>query len=114
VTPDLPCCPKKGQSHAATPAPADSGLADKLDQADIIAGMKNVNGRVMACNDRFHVAGAFKVKVTVANDGSVSAATASAPIMGTGAAGCVESAVRGARFKRTKTSITFNYPYTFR
>ncbi len=76
--------------------------------------MKNVNGRVMGCNDKAKGAGAFKVKVTVAADGSVAAAQASAPVAGTAAAGCVESAVKGARFKKTKQSITFNYPYTFR
>jgi predicted Zn finger-like uncharacterized protein len=117
VTPDLPCCPKKGQAHPAaqpTASAADPGLPDRLDQSDIIAGMKNVSTRVMSCNDRFHVAGAFKVKVTVASDGSVQAATASPPVAGTGAASCVESAVRGAHFKRSKNSITFNYPYTFR
>jgi len=60
------------------------------------------------------VPGAFKVKVTVSADGSVTNAGASAPIAGTGAAACVEGAVRSARFKKTKSSITFNYPYTFR
>jgi predicted Zn finger-like uncharacterized protein len=122
VTPDLPCCPKKGgaahAAPAATPAPsaapADSGLAEKLDQSDIIAGMKNVNGRVLGCNDKARGAGAFKVKVTVGTDGSVSSASAGPPVAGTAAAGCVEAAVRGAHFKRTKQSITFNYPYTFR
>ena len=90
-----------------------SSLPDKLDQSDIIAGMKNVNARVLGCNDRAKGAGAFKVKVTVTPDGSVSAASASPPVAGTAAAGCVESAVRTAKFKKTKNSITFNYPYTF-
>jgi hypothetical protein len=92
----------------------DSSLPDRLEQADIIAGMKAVNGRVMACNDRTRVPGTFKVKVTVGADGSVNSATAGPPVQGTAAESCVESAVKGARFKRTKNSITFNYPYTFR
>ena len=75
--------------------------------------MKNVNARVLGCNDKAKGAGAFKVKVTVGADGNVSAAQASPPVAGTAAAGCVEGAVRGAKFKKTKSSITFNYPYTF-
>lgn len=117
VTPDLPCCPRRnapGSQPKPTAAATDSSLPDKLDQADIIAGMKNVNARVMVCNDKAKGAGQFKVKVTVAPDGSVSNAQALAPLGGTPAAGCVESAVKAARFKRTKQPITFNYPYTFR
>jgi len=114
VTPDLPCCPKKAGSAAPTRAPStDSSVPDKLDQSDIIAGMKNVNARVLGCNDKAKGAGAFKVKVTVGPDGSVSAAQASPPVAGTAAASCVEGAVRSAKFKKTKNSITFNYPYTF-
>jgi hypothetical protein len=112
VTPDLPCCPKRGGE--SRPSSADSNLPDRLEQSDIINGMKAVNGRVMACNDRTRVPGAFKVKITVAADGRVSNASAGSPVAGTAAAGCVENAVRGARFKKTKNSITFNYPYTFR
>ncbi len=115
VTPDLPCCPKRGGSSTRPAASSsDSNLPDKLEQSDIIAGMKAVNGRVNACNDRFRVSGAFKVKVTVGADGSVDKAAAGAPIAGTPAAACVENAVRSARFKKTKNPITFNYPYTFR
>ena len=113
VTPDLPCCPKRGSSSRPSSG-GDSSLPDRLEQADIIAGMKAVNGRVMACNDRTRVPGTFKVKVTVGADGSVNSATAGPPVQGTAAESCVESAVKGARFKRTKNSITFNYPYTFR
>jgi hypothetical protein len=76
--------------------------------------MRSVNGRVMACNDRHRVPGTFKVRVTVAGSGSVSSVSAGPPVSGTPAESCVENAVKGARFKRTKNSITFNYPYTFR
>ena len=60
------------------------------------------------------VAGAFKVKVTVNAEGSVTAASAGAPMGGTDTGGCVEGAVRGAKFKRAKGGITFSYPYSFR
>ena len=56
----------------------------------------------------------YAIKPVFAPDGSVSNAQALAPLGGTPAAGCVESAVKAARFKRTKQPITFNYPYTFR
>ncbi len=128
VTPDLPCCPKnKGGSVAAkpsAPAPAappspyggggsDSSLPDKLDQPAIITGMQSVTGKVMACNDRFHIAGAFKIAITVSADGNVTAASATPPIGGTPAGTCAEGAVHGAHFKKTKNPITFKYPFTF-
>ncbi len=113
VTPDLPCCPKKSERPKEA-APVASNLPDKLDQADIITGMKVISGRIQACNDTYRVAGGFKVKVTVGADGAVTAATASPPMGGTPTGSCVEKAVRGARFKKTKNSITFNYPYNFR
>jgi predicted Zn finger-like uncharacterized protein len=113
VTPDLPCCPKKGDRPKEAAAPAASNLPDKLDQADIIAGMKVISGKIQSCNDTYRVAGSFKVKVTVGADGAVSAATASPPMGGTPTGSCVEKAVRAAKFKKTKNSITFNYPYNF-
>jgi predicted Zn finger-like uncharacterized protein len=112
VTPDLPCCPQKGGRKEPSGG-NDSNLPDKLEQGDIIAGMKGVGGRVAACNDTYKVAGAFKVKITVSADGSVSAASAQAPMGGTPTGSCVEKAVKGAKFKKTKNSITFNYPYNF-
>jgi predicted Zn finger-like uncharacterized protein len=110
VTPDLPCCPKK---KASTAAPVDSSLPERLEQPDIMAGMSAVNGRVGACNDRFKVAGQFKVRITVGADGNVSASQVQGAIAGTPEAGCVEAAVKGAHFKRTQKGITFSYPYSF-
>jgi predicted Zn finger-like uncharacterized protein len=113
VTPDLPCCPKRAERPKET-TPANSNLPEKLDQPDIIAAMRTVSGRVQSCNDTYRVAGAFKVRVTVAADGGVSAVAASPPMAGTPTGSCVEKAVKGAKFKKTKQSITFNYPYNFR
>jgi len=113
VTPDLPCCPKKGGDKPKEVA-ASGNLPEQLDQPDIIVGMKGVSGKVTGCNDTYRVAGAFKIKVTVGPDGNVTAATAQPPMAGTPTGSCVEKAVRAAKFKKTKRAITFNYPYNFR
>jgi len=109
VTPDLPCCGKK----KPTQQPVNPNLPDKIGQQEIIQGMQSVVPRVMGCNSKAPGAGQFKVRITVGADGGVSAASAGAPVAGTPAAGCVESAVRGAHFKQAKSGITFNYPFTF-
>jgi hypothetical protein len=67
----------------------------------------------MACNDQYHVAGAFKISITVNTDGNVIGAAATPPVGGTPAGTCAERAVHGAKFKKTKSPITFKYPFTF-
>jgi len=99
VNPDSPDC-KKQQP------------ADRLTRVDVVAGINQIKGKVMACGTAHKAAGTVKVKLTVGPNGKVVSAAAQDTFAGTAVGKCVEAAVKKASFRKVKGApMTVMYPF---
>lgn len=81
-------------------------------RAEVARAMRSVAALVDACTP---VIGSATIRVTIANDGHVSAATALGEFAGTGEGTCMESAVSRVRLAPfTESSLTVTYPFVLR
>jgi predicted Zn finger-like uncharacterized protein len=115
VEPDKACCKKYGRrpggSSRSDSGSADPSLPERPSRADVASGIGNVKGSVSACGSRAPGGGKVTVKIKIAPGGSVSSASATG---GTSSLnGCVESAVKRARFPRSQLGASVNYPFIF-
>jgi hypothetical protein len=97
---------------AAQPTVAAPTVSERPSRSDVATALRRVQSAVDACTtDVGHVT----IRLTVANDGSVSAAHATGDYAGTPAGACMADAVREARFPAfTATPMTISYPFTLR
>jgi outer membrane biosynthesis protein TonB len=111
------CCQKfrKGGSRPSggtAPRSGGSDLPEKLDRAMISEGVAKVKARVMGCGNRSSAKGQVKVSVKVTPAGSISSVSVTTtPDPGLGS--CVQSAMRGATFRKTQSGGSFSYPFVF-
>jgi predicted Zn finger-like uncharacterized protein len=114
VDPSLPCCSGGGsRSIASKPRGEDrSDLPEQLSHSDVSSGIGAVRGRVTSCGDKHSFKGTVTVKISISADGKVTGAAAD---KGPGDfQGCVASAIKSAKFKKTQKSLTVKYPFVFR
>ena len=114
VEPDKPCCKKYGRrsgSSGSSSRSADPNLPEQPSRGDVASGIGDVKGSVSACGSRAPGGGKVTVKIKISPSGSVSSASASGgnPSLN----GCVESAVRRARFPKSQNGVSVNYPFIF-
>ncbi|MDQ3333551.1 MAG: molybdopterin-binding protein [Myxococcota bacterium] len=103
-----PCCQRfKPQGEMFQPGSAD------LSKAQIKAGVDKLRPRVIACSEQHKdVKGTVKVAMSVDPEGNVTELSVqSAPADGLGE--CVASALRRAKFAKTKNGGSFTYPFVF-
>ena len=116
VEPDKPCCKKYGRrsggrSDSGSSGSADPSLPERPSRADVASGIGDVKGSVSSCGSRAPGGGKVTVKIKISPSGSVSSAKASG---GSGSLnGCVESAVKRARFPKSQLGASVNYPFIF-
>lgn len=115
VEPDKPCCKKygrrSGSSGSSSSRSSDPSLPEQPSRGDVASGISDVKGSVSACGSRAPGGGKVTVKIKISPSGSVSSASASG---GTASLnGCVESAVRRARFPKSQNGVSVNYPFIF-
>jgi hypothetical protein len=100
--------PKKEEKKAE---PGEE-LPDTLGPDQIKAGMSSVKGRVMACYDKYDVAGVARVSVTIGKAGKIASASVSGEFAGTPTGECVSEAVKTASFPKFKGKpISIGYTY---
>lgn len=93
----------------AAPAPA-SNLPAQPSRDDVLSAMRSVTPAVQRCGSQNGQTGVAKVKITVAGSGKVSDTSASG-VTGP-AVGCIEQAVKKAKFPAfSKPSFTVNFPF---
>jgi len=116
VDPDKPCCKKGGRrsgsgSSGSRSESVDPSLPERPSRADVASGIGNVKGSVSSCGSRAAGAGKVTVKIKISPAGTVSSVAASGgnPSLN----GCVESAVRRAKFPRSQFGASVNYPFIF-
>jgi TonB family protein len=107
-----PCC-LKFKPQGGTFTPPVGGDPDKLQKAQIKAGVDRMKPRVIACGEQFKgVKGTVKVSMTVDPEGSVSDVNVTtAPDDGLG--GCVADVMKKAKFAKTAGGGSFTYPFVF-
>jgi predicted Zn finger-like uncharacterized protein len=115
VEPDKPCCKKYSRRSSGgssrSSGSADPNLPDQPSRSDVASGIGNVKGNVSACGSRSPGGGKVTVKIKISPAGSVSSASASGGSSSLN--GCVESAVRRARFPKSQYGVSVNYPFIF-
>lgn len=108
---------KKRKKQKKTPQkseqPRESATPEKLSSSMKSAGIKSISGSLKACKSKGWLPGVIaKIKTTVRPDGSVSKAVVQKPVGGNNPyAKCLESAVKSARFAKTKSGGTFTYEF---
>lgn len=104
---------KKTTKKVAAAAPAAAGLSDTPGRADVIAAMKGVEGRVMACRKGRH--GVLNAKIGVSGKtGKVQSVQVLGSFAGSPEGDCAMRAVRAAHFpKFKKAEFSFQYPFRF-
>jgi predicted Zn finger-like uncharacterized protein len=113
VEPDKPCCKnrRRSGSSGSKAAPVDTSLPERPSRGDVSSGVGAVKGSVSACGSRAPGGGKVTVKIKISPSGTVSSASATG---GTASLnGCVESAVRRAKFPRSQLGASVNYPFIF-
>ncbi len=113
-----PACCSKYKNKRARKSERDSrsqdrsSLAERPSRESIKKAMGAVRGRVKSCGTRFPSSGRVTVSVKVGGDGRVKGSTVkSAPTPGLGR--CVATAVRAARFTKSRKGASFSYPFVF-
>jgi hypothetical protein len=104
----------KSQASARTaPTKATATLSDVPSKEAVLAAMKGVQPRVMACKTGRH--GTMMLKITVSGTtGKVQSAAATGSFAGSPEGDCAVRAVRSANFpKFKKPSLTISYPFQF-
>jgi len=95
-----------GTASAAPAIPA------RPSRSEVARALRSVASAVDACTANV---GAATIRITVANDGSVSAASATGEYAGTSEGACMAQAVRSARFALfTDSSLVVSYPFSLR
>jgi hypothetical protein len=104
-----------GGSSKPAAKPESGERPSSLSKADVQAGLRSVNGRVMACGARFNMPGHLRLKVQVDGEGRVVKAEALDDYAGTPLGGCAEEAMRHASFPVWQGPfLTLTVPYLFR
>ncbi len=80
---------------------------------DINRGMMGVLPKARECYSQFKVPGVANAKITVDPRGRVTEVSVTGKFAGTPSGGCVESAIKGAKFSPS-AGLTFNYPVPLR
>jgi outer membrane biosynthesis protein TonB len=113
IDPSGACCGKFKKKTSEPRAPAEAeALAETVDPGQVRAGMVAVKERVTACAEKVPVKGTVKVKVAVGGDGRVAVVSVeSTPDAALGE--CVAAAVKGATFPKSRTGVTFTFPFVF-
>ncbi len=112
--------PSKGSAKEPAKTPekvpvATSGLPEKPTKQDVMDALKSVTPAVNSCGKG--QTGVATVSITIAGaTGSVaSAKVVSGPFAGTPAAGCIEGAVKKAKFpKFSQTKFSVSYPFVIK
>lgn len=103
---------KKDKEEAA--AKPDDSVPAKLSQADLQKGMRPVQAAAAACYEKHQQPGTVNVKLTIDAGGSVSSAAVTGSFAGTPTGSCVLDAAKKATFPKTKSQLTFSYPFMLR
>lgn len=113
VEPDKPCCQKgrRSGSSGSRSAAVDPNLPERPSRGDVSSGIGAVKGSVSACGSRAPGGGKVTVKIKISPSGTVSSASASGGSSSLN--GCVESAVRRAKFPKSQLGASVNYPFIF-
>jgi hypothetical protein len=95
---------------------SSESLPEQLGVAQVRSAMNQIMPRLRACFDQHRAPGTYRLQVVVrGSSGRVSSAVVVGFGVGTPAAGCLQNAMRGARFTQfRKESQTFVYPVSFR
>jgi hypothetical protein len=101
----------KTPAAAARPEPeaAPAKAAASLGQEDIVRGMNGVMPKTRDCYNQYKVPGLAMVNITVDPSGRVSAANVGGKFAGTPTGGCIENAVKTAKFPRS-SGLNFKWP----
>lgn len=103
-----PCCRKSGGSKSSGGS-ADSDLPDRPTKSQVRTGMNRVSGAVNRCGKRNGFSGKVRVRIRISGSGRISSAKATG---GSGAVNrCVSSAIKRARFPKSKNGFSFSYGY---
>jgi len=115
VEPDKPCCKKYGRrsggSSGSGSDSVDPSLPERPSRGDVASGIGDVKGSVSACGSRAPGGGRVTVKIKISPSGTVASATATGGSASLN--GCVESAVKRARFPKSQLGASVNYPFIF-
>ncbi|MBU1242265.1 zinc-ribbon domain-containing protein [Myxococcota bacterium] len=110
------CAPFRGGSSemgGGSDDPCANNANETLTPSDVKEGMSNVRSSVNACFSKFGISGKVTVRVSVGCMGSVQSASASGEHASSPLGGCIQKAVRGAKFPKFKkpSSKSFQYPF---
>jgi hypothetical protein len=114
-----PPTPAQGTPPRILPRVASSRILDEplrqpddLTRRDIFAAMGRVKPRAETCLAEVRDPAPVDVRLTIANNGRVTAAKVQGKLAGTDTAECVESAARAATFRTfKKPMITLTWPF---
>ena len=110
------CAPFRG-GDAGMSSGGDDACANNpnetLTPSDVKEGMSNARNGVNACFSKFGISGKVTVRVSVGCMGSVQSASASGEHASSPLGGCIEKAVRGAKFPKFKKPATKSFQYPF-
>lgn len=98
------CCARYKPGSDAVP----NGLAKWM----VKAAIDRLKPRVIACGEKFAAKGTVRIAVTVAPDGSVTAADV-AEASNPGLGSCVAEVLRSGKFAKTASGGSFRYPFVF-
>jgi hypothetical protein len=95
-------------------AKTEENIPEKLTQSDIKKGMGPVQKKAMECYEKYNVAGTANVKLTVEPSGKISSAALAGSYDNTPTGTCILDAVKKASFPKTKSPLSFSYPFMLR
>ena len=96
------------QKPATTPAPPPPP-----DKIAIARTMARIAAGAAGCYDRYRRRGTAPVRMNVADDGHVLAATVVGELAGSEQARCIEALARTLSFAPRGNAVTFTYPFIF-
>ncbi len=103
------CCARYG--HPSTPPP--DGVPESLDRAQISNGIAKIKAQVVSCGDKYpNAKGKVSVSVKVGPDGTIARTTIN-DTPDPALAACVQQAVSGATFAKTRDGGAFRVPFVF-
>jgi len=109
------CAPFRGGDAGMSGGddPCANNPNETLGPNDAKDGMSNIRGAVDACFSKFGISGKVTVRVSVGCMGSVQSASASGEHASSPLGGCIEKAVKNAKFPKFKkpASKSFSYPF---
>lgn len=110
------CAPFRGGSDMGGGGGDDACAGnpnDTLSAGDVKDAMGAIRGVVSGCFSKFGVQGKVTVRVSVGCNGNIESVSATGEHAGTPVGGCIEKAVRTAKFPKFKkpSSKSFQYPF---